>query len=200
MIPIECNSSSSNNNPNIDVGIELEKATCCWGVFRTNAEQGALIVAFIGILFSLLGAFAFFMPFTDVYDPMMGVAGLLYVFPCLCVLLALRRRDPRLYLPYLIYGVIEMMFYLSVLFVSVLFMLNPPEDNVQQHLKDNPTKFTNADQARKDYRMSQGGEAAILLADVLVSLWFYYVIWTAYKVMRHRRSRGRVLLTEISTN
>ncbi|KAL3106874.1 hypothetical protein niasHT_010789 [Heterodera trifolii] len=196
MIPIECHSSSAI----VGAGHPSEKATCCWGVFRTSAEQGAIIVAFIGIVYSFLGAFAFFLPFSDVHDPFMGVVALLYVFPCLCVLLALHRRDLRLYFPYLIYGAIEIVIYACELFVSVLFMLNPPEENVQQLLKENPDEFQTTDQARKGYRMGQGGEAAILLADVCVSLWFYYVILTAYKVTRQRRFSPTHRLTEVSTN
>uniref|UniRef100_A0A915DQ69 Uncharacterized protein n=1 Tax=Ditylenchus dipsaci TaxID=166011 RepID=A0A915DQ69_9BILA len=161
------------------------KYKCCCG---THVERGAYIIAIAG---SVLAVLSLLTNIQQLNYPLLS-GTIIQIALYLSIIYAQKRRETWLYLPYLILTAIGL--FLLTLFIILLIVMSilMPASwiNVMQdsdRVGISGTGFKEQD-VQSIMRIATAAIAAIYIVFFSISLWFYSVVYRAYKYMQDEQS------------
>ncbi|KAL3076108.1 hypothetical protein niasHT_034172 [Heterodera trifolii] len=143
--------------------------TCCWGPFRTRIETGTTVMALFGFGLGILSAISSYVGFHNLYAGMVYLASSLFY---LSVIVAMKKKEPSLFLPYLIFEGIGLLCAAVISLTMFIFGIWSPQQ-----------AFSTKEQ-EMNFRSLMLFFAATVGIDVALNAWFYSIIYRTYNLLK----------------
>ena len=143
---------------------------CCCGPFKTHVEKGALVIAIVGAFMNCASAFV---PGESASTIVMYFLNALLF---LSIIVAIRKRKSKLFLPYLVIEAVGLCF--AVL--AVIYLMLVSHSLLEEH----------EGESAESKRHMQIAFVALIVAfclNLALNFWFYTIIYRAYKFMREEK-------------